>query len=208
MTIKITPAIMMAMALITIAPNARAEIASKAYVDEQGGLLLHGQPGQLTANDLRDLSENGGISGMLDNYVLSEQLDHYPLREETMALSDQSADAIVVTDSEGQVKLATGAPINNAKISSDAGIELGKLAFPTPPTICETKGCMLMYYDGKYVWETVTRDTGETIATTGYVSATPVATTTTMRDVNEAIDPQEACEASGGHWNSTKGICS
>ncbi len=209
MTIKITPAIMIGLALIAIAPNARAEIASKAYVDDRDKILLFGttDPQILDEEGYSSMAENGDVVGAIQSWVYDQ--GYYDGDSLSWELDDAINknqgvnDAILVTDNTGNVKLATGGYINNAKVASNAAIEMGKIAFPTPPAICETSGCMLMYYGGRYVWETVTRDNNETISTTGSVSATA---TTGITTGNSNVKPVE-CAFDEGDWDSSTRQC-
>ena len=203
MTIKITPAIMIGLALIAIAPNARAEIASKAYVDEKENVLLYNtaNPSSTTVESFNDrVSDYGSLAGMLE--TMSQYADDGFMDElQNRAYSgvntyQEDSNAIIVTNSDGRVAKATGGYITNDKISSSAAIEMGKIAFPTPPASCSTKGCMLMFYNNQYVWEPVTRDTDESIATTGAVNAT--ATTTTVT-INEAASTYRGYGSDGSY---------
>ena len=175
-----TITITMALALITIMPNARAEIASKAYVDDQDTYFLFGgEP--LDPKYEGDLIEIGGIYGAISNTSqevrqISTAMTHAVGKEQLSSKSN----ALMVTDSGGNISTATGGYITDGNINPSAAIQLGKLAMPTPPQICETKGCMLMYYNGKYVWEVVERDTSETISTAGYVTATATGSNATV----------------------------
>ena len=155
---KIKPlTIMTAMALITIVSNARAEIASKAYVDDQDNTLIFGTTSP-AAPDIATLEENGGVTGILTN---------------TVAMTQSEANAFLMTGREANVVTGTGGVIKNEHINRYANIQLGKLEMPTPGNDCTTKGCVLMFYNNKYVWEVIGRDTNESISTTGYVDATP-----------------------------------
>ena len=184
MTRKITTSILTALALIAVVPNARAEIASKAYVDERDNVLLFGTATP-DSETLAEYEENGGIVGAIDGKVNSDDVESIigNYFDDVVHVEQEAENAIIVTDANGNMSTATGGYITNAKISSSADIELGKLHFPTPPSTCSTTGCMLMFYNNQYVWEPVTRDTNETIATTGAVSATATATTTTTSRV-------------------------
>ena len=110
----------------------------------------------------------------------------------------QTSNSFLVTDSNGNVSTANGGFITNDKISSSAAIEMGKIALPTPPQNCDTYGCILMRYNGKYVWELVSRDTNETISDAGGVNASPTSTTTYTNIANPA-----SCQMSGGVWDGT-----
>lgn len=143
--------------LITMLPFvANAEIASKAYVDGQTNMVVFGDKNWDDEDGTAEewLSDVGGVKTALEN--LSETL---PVVEKAIKNKQGLGDAFIVTDTNGNVGLTDQ-------------VELSKLHFPTPPAMCETKGCMLMYYNGKYVWETVTRDDTENISTTGAVNAT------------------------------------
>ena len=174
-----TITITMALALITIMPNARAEIASKAYVDDQDTYFLFGgEP--LDPKYEGHLIESGGIYGVISDTrqvvgEISTAMTHAVGKEQL-----SKSNALMVTDSGGNISTATGGYITDGNINPSAAIQLGKLAMPTPPQICETKGCMLMYYNGKYVWEVVERDTSETISTAGYVTATATGSNATV----------------------------
>ncbi len=185
----------MVIALIAIAPNARAEIASKAYVDVRDKYIISGTT-DISGRDFDDalntLENNGGLVGIAAS---ANQFEYE--KEYIPTIQQGTENALVVTDDEGNVQLATGGYITNDKVSSSANIELGKLQFPTPPASCSTKGCMLMFYNNQYVWESVTRDTNETIATTGAVSAT--ATQTQTNSIN--IRP---LTCNGGDWDGTR----
>ena len=191
MTKKITTVILTGLTLITIAPNARAEIASKQYVDDQTAIMVWGEFADAHLEDgdspTERLYDYGGIDGMLDTLETTEDVADRALEaaEQSVSVTGQTYDGFLISDG-GDVKIATGGYITNAKVASNAAIEMGKIALPTPPAVCETSGCMLMYYDGKYVWESVTRNTNESISTTGYVNATATSTSTSNRDIHTA----------------------
>lgn len=250
MTIKITPAVTMALTIIAIAPSARAEIASRAYVD-QG---LSGKMNTMTVDstptsESANLVSSGGVAAAIASAVSNVDLsskqdklgggndagkvvvagstagtvsytgidttptesstnlitsgalynlgqmiatgatdvetgDTYSIGVEnekslminTVANKLQTANGALLTDASGNVVVQTGAYLDNSKIKSDAAIEMGKIALPTPPSACEDAGCMLMYAKGKYTWEVITRDTNETVT---IVAANAVNATTT-----------------------------
>ena len=186
MTIKITPVIMMALVLIAIAPNARAEIASKAYVDDQNNTIIFGTTEPDEA-DVERLADHGGVFEYIRSTAETateayEKADSVPNR--AVGLNQTGKSGLFIAKNAG-VRGASGGVIDDSLVSSSAAIQLGKLGFPTPGAECATRGCMLMFYNGQYVWEVVTRDTNETIATTGAVSATPT-TGTTVTEVTAA----------------------
>ena len=193
---------------------ARADIASKAYVDDRDKIIIYGtanptqdqesewedwsggdgvlgamrdiddvaytnlmnaiygadSPTEQQLNDWGSLSDDNGVLGAIQG-LDDEKADIGDL-ENAVGVAQSVHSGLLVTDSSGNVQVASEGFIQNQHISDSADIELGKLQFPEPAQACETKGCMLMYYDGKYVWEVVTRDTNESISTTGYVDAT------------------------------------
>lgn len=105
--------------------------------------------------------------------------------------------AIVVTDGDGYVTMATGGVLTDTNINHNANIQLGKLAFPTPGPECSNNGCMLMFYNGKYVWELVARDSGETVSETGAVNATATTNAPVFTDADGLMPeiplPSSAC---------------
>ena len=141
MTRKITTVILTAITLFAIVPNVRAEIASKAYVDDTENNLIYGTT--TPSNVSKDLLSNGGgVVNML---------------QKSVALKKQWPDGVLTTSDNGDVMIAKQ-------------LNLSKLLLPTPVADCETNGCLLMYRDGRYVWEVIGRDTNETISMTGAVA--------------------------------------
>lgn len=155
-------------AIITMLPFvARAEIASKAYVDERDNKLIFGTTTP-DAEAVQSVEENGGVTGQLHEIetVIFGDGDDEPglLGHISDSLKDavsatQSTDGIMMS-SNGDVKVASGPVVDDSLIS--AGITMAKVELPTPPSACETQGCMLMYLDGNYTWEVITRDNSET----------------------------------------------
>jgi hypothetical protein len=208
---------MMVIALIAIAPNARAEIASKAYVDDTAKELIFGttNPSSNDATFYEHGIDNNIVGGIR---VIADTMAEMG---SGVKASGNRANGMLVTDDDGDIQIATGGYITNNNISSSASIDLGKLHMPTPPASCATKGCMLMFYHDShdnpaYVWEPVTRDTNETIAGDGRVTASSssandarlydVNTTVNYDGPNSDIAEEKAdCEASGGTWSSGKG---
>ena len=185
MTRKITTSILTAVALITLVPGARANIASKAYVDDRDKILIYGTATP-SESQLEHFDDYGGSVQRLFDHAVSEANTSYNeainIGESAVSEGSQEQDGFVTAKS-GRIKIASGGIVNDASVSSTAGIQLGKLAFPTPPATCSTRGCMLMFYNNQYIWEPVTREINETVATTGAISATP-STGTTVTEVN------------------------
>ena len=146
MTRKITTVILTAITLFAIVPNVRAEIASKAYVDDTENNLIYGTTTP-TQQQVSDITRYNGVAGKVNHVA-----------ENSLSVNGQLGNMILVTNDDGEIR-----GIN--------AIKLGFLKFPTPPSECSTRGCMLMFYDDQYVWEPVTRDNNETISTTGAVGA-------------------------------------
>ena len=202
MTMKITPAIMMALSLFAIASNARAEIASKQYVDEKGNLLIFGEADP-KPSEISNLEEQGGVSGLLSTM----NNDVIELNRNSISTNQNTTNGIVVTDDDGEIKIATGGYVTNSVISSNANIDLNKLHLPTPPSACNTRGCMLMFYNNQYVWEPVTRDNNETISTTGSVRTNNMdtnnsATLNSITHIGEEVDPHGCPD--GYEWDGTE----
>ena len=196
MTTKTTTAILIGLTLIAIAPTTRAEIASKAYVDERNNTLIFGTT-EPDSELVQALDMDGGVVGEIDLIVskVKRKVD----------TQQGLADATLVTGGAGTVSLATGGYIHNNDINNYANIELGKLAMPLPGNDCETNGCMLMYYNGKYVWELITRDTNEGIETSGSVNATATGNPAIITPVNEPCSSDLDCPAGGYMCNG--GVC-
>ena len=173
MTMKTITAILSALALIVLAPAANAEIASKAYVDDQDKLLLFGTttPNPKYEEEFWDSGAVYGVMGGISERVggVENALTHAVYVEQG---GNNKRNALMVTNGSGIVSLATGGYLTDGNINPSANIQLGKMLLPTPGAACETRGCMLMYYNGQYVWEAISRETNETVSTTGAVSAT------------------------------------
>ena len=216
---KITSAIMVVLALVAVIPSANANIASKEYVDDMDSeWIFGGAPMKPSAQ--QQFISNGGVIGYVDSGLSGKMdamtVDATPTENSTNLVTSggvydavesakntavgmkQTSNSFLVTDSNGNVSTANGGFITNDKISSSAAIEMGKIALPTPPQNCDTYGCILMRYNGKYVWELVSRDTNETISDAGGVNASPTSTTTYTNIANPA-----SCQMSGGVWDGT-----
>ena len=146
---------------------AHAEIASKAYVDEQDNKLIFGTTTP-DAEAVQSVEENGGVAGQLheiETAIFGDGNDdpglvgHISDSFKDAVSATQSTDGIMMS-SNGDVKIASGPVVDDSLIA--AGITMAKIELPTPPSACETAGCMLMYLNGNYTWEVVTRNTGET----------------------------------------------
>ena len=240
---KITVTIMAILGMTVFVSDVRAEIASKAYVDETKEQIMMGDNDWVAAAEAQGYDVDGtrqtveavGVVGTLmevgavfqevQNSVSDLQdtvgdensglvADVSDLQDDVSDLQDgvvnglsgavnldqgdNRANGALLTNSNGSVVVENGAYVTNAKITSDANIELGKLHFPTPPATCSTRGCMLMFYNGQYIWEPVTRDTQETVATTGAVTATAVATSSNTDSAVGALCPP------GYGWNGDR----
>ena len=259
---KITVALLSIMTLVAFVPNVHAQIASKAYVDQQdelkqdilgdgqdetGVVFATGTAGEVEyigiddepEEDSENLISSGGVYTAINDLgsALEEALDEkdeFPTQNSTnlvesggvfnavvinagdianvasasVAKEQYVNDAFVKTDGSGNVTLVTGGVVSDADVNSAAAIQLGKLAFPTPSSECNTRGCMLMFYDGKYVWEVVARNTNETPSTAaGYVTAT--ATTNTSSESSAfGTYPEEYHDCpNGSGWNTSGFRC-
>lgn len=202
MTTKTTTAILIGLTLIAIAPTTRAEIASKAYVDERNNTLIFGTT-EPDSGMVQSVEQNGGIVGGV-TYLEQKAQEMEVALENKVDTQQGLASATLVTGADGKVSLATGGYIRNNDISHFANIELGKLAMPLPGNDCETNGCMLMYYNGKYVWELITRDTNEGIETSGSVNATARENPKIITLVNETCSSNSDCPAG---WRCQRGVC-
>ena len=318
MTRKITSAIITALALIAVAPNARAEIASKDYVDEQKSALITGDtsawdvPDGVTEAEVIQTAEEQGLAGILvfadsqlqdhgehiedleteiEGKMDTMTVDSTPTANSTNLVTSGGVAAAIASavsnvdlstkqdklgggNDAGKVVTATGtagtvsytgidttptanstnlvssggvatalsdkAPVsrmdnfvgqnrtmeeavynvannavrktgqmsnrilvtgNNGSVATAEKLQLAALNFPTPPADCTTKGCMLMFYNGQYVWEPVTRDSGETISTTGSISATQTTPGVTMSVV--AGSGEYVCDGPGSAVSGT-----
>ena len=143
---------------IGIAQNVRAEIASRAYVDNQDNTVIFGTASPSASDTAK--TANGGVIGYVDSKTadVSElRTDVDNISSNALAASGQLMRAIAVTDDVGNIGFA-----NQLNLSS--------IHLPTPGNTCGTSGCMLMYYgNDMYVWEQVARENNETISTDGAV---------------------------------------
>ena len=217
---------MIGLALIAIAPNARAEIASKAYVDEQDNNIIFGREDIVGFGyeNMDELVESGGVMGRVQsteqsveelnssveelnssveelNSSISSRVEDISSEIESVRSStDSFVGDIENINSDLEQRVKTKQNLNNAFLVTTGNgdvkltqkVNLSHLAFPTPPASCSTKGCMLMFYNNNYVWEPVTRDTNETIATTGAVSAA-----TSKIDTGGTTIPANCSQADG-----------
>jgi len=151
-------------------------VAATDTINQAIGKLENKVDGKAASSDVTAITNR--LNDVMDN-TMEDVIQYVGTKALRFDQGSAAANAIAVTDNNGDVRFATGGVITDDKISSSANIELGKLHFPTPGSDCETKGCTLMYYDGKYVWEVIRRGTNESVSTTGYVSATPTATSST-----------------------------
>ncbi len=201
MTRNIAASVMIGLVLVVVAPNARAEIASRAYVDEglsgkMNTMTIDSEPTVESAN----LVSSGGVAAAIaaavtsatyDDTELKNRLDDVggefsshrsmedllnTLARQTTPISGYGTSAIMTTDQYGTIQSKTGSFLTNDNIAGNAKIDIGKLNMPTPPSTCNTQVCMLIFYNNQYVWEPITRDNNETVATTGAVNATPTTT--------------------------------
>lgn len=261
---KITQSILMGLAFITIAPNARSEIASQAYVDDQDEKVIMGTMTEMydsllseemgmsaqeiqsaksalpdaglygvytmtylqnqrkqdkiqgggnyngkvvtatnTAGsvdytaidatptaDSNNLVTSGGVASAIASAVSSAIYDDTALAGRVSQVEDgmysavsaasQPQSGILISDN-GSVKITNGGYVEDQNIKTTANIQMGKIAFPTPQAACETAGCMLMYVDGQYTWEEITRDSGESVSVVAAnaVDATATGTNST-----------------------------
>lgn len=176
--------------------------ANSTNLVSSGGVYdaLDGKMDAMTVDSLptensTNLVSSGGVFGVFA--PVADKLD------KAVGTKQDDRNAILVTDNSGVVKTATGGYITNDKISSSAAIEMGKIALPTPPQNCDTYGCVLMRYNGKYVWELVSRDTNETISDAGGVNVTPTATTSTL----DYVEPASCITAGGSVGHSDGSSC-
>lgn len=213
---KTATAILMGLSLVAITPNANAQIASQAYVDQQDSAILNGTG---TTQEKSTMYTNLGINdsmvtqvdGMVEvvgvNSLLATLANSSASAsdlDKTVGRAYQAGNGILVTDNDGKVSVATGGYITNNKVSSSAAIEMGKIAFPAAPASCNTTGCMLMYYNGQYTWESIARDTSETVSV---VSANAVSATATATSTNTVAVNPASCQRNGGTWNESTGQC-
>ena len=186
---KILPIFMMMFMMPFVA---NAQIASKAYVDEQDNTIIYGNANP-DADDVSAIEDAGGVKGYIDSFA-SDLFDpnngiiprigegitdlQGDVSDIQTALGDavsvnQSSDGFLVSDN-GSVGIITGNFIDDNMIINE-GISLGKLVLPDIPAACSATGgsCSLMYVGGTgFVWEVVARNTGESAPTAGAVTGT------------------------------------
>lgn len=111
-----------------------AEISSKAYVDEQDNKYMFGST-QHNQTKAQAIETAGGIHDILANNAFSKH-------------GNALQEGVVVNDSDGDIVIREKIP-------------LGYVSLPIPPTKCDRTGCMLVYYDGMYYWEAISREDNE-----------------------------------------------
>ena len=131
-------AIMGALALIGTMPAARAEIASREYVDNQ------------VATKMDAVTIDEEVTAESTNLVTSGAV--YDGLSKALAIGEHTPNMILATDSDGDV------------VGTDK-IELGKIKMPDAPQRVCANGCMLMVYyrDNRmvYAWEPIARENNE-----------------------------------------------
>ena len=182
-----TTSILMALTLVAGMSAANAQIASKQYVDDRETAVLTGsgteqektaiyQDAEITSSELEGAStmvDTIGVTGAVAG-MGSAINKLYSAVDDKVNTTQSVYNAIMVTDNSGNVGMQTGNFINDDFIQS-AGVSLDKLILPSVPAACSATGgsCVLMYVGGTgYVWEVVSRDSNETISTTGSVTGT------------------------------------
>lgn len=202
---KTTTVILTAMALTIIMFVARAEIASKAYVDyELSGKMDTVAVDSTPISDSANLVYSGGVAAAIaaaiyDDTKLINRLNkvgadvgkdvssgnsmEYILDEMARNKAENhgyGSNAIMTTDSNGYIQSTTGSFLTDEHIANNARISLEKLFLPKPSAACQTQGCILMFYNSQYVWEPIMRGDNETVAVTGGVSGLGISQAVTV----------------------------
>ena len=195
--------------LMTMLPFvANAEIASKAYVDEQDDNLIFGGRDitdgfeHVAFDTMEDFIDNGGVVGFVDQAYgkFSQRISdgteaiwdvvgddpHTGLRGEVRNKVDKpgSSKGVAYSNGEGEVYYDNSF---NSEYIGDGGIAWKSINLPTPPAACAGTGgsCVLMFVGNdnpaqqKISWEIITRaPTGDAPSTTGAVTTGQYSTNT------------------------------
>ena len=166
--------------LAIVSGPAIAALPSTDWVNEQLDTKVDVNQGTENAGYFLQVNDDGEV----EPYDLDRELENFAeaVVNTKVNISRHDGNMALVTDPDGNV--IDGSIINSMigdeqitvdKVASDAKFRLDNINLPTPPAACDngTATCMLMYSDGYFAWDVVTRDTNnptDVMPTAGQVS--------------------------------------